>query len=137
MARFVRFPGLAGSFAATLDDNLVDADTAHMFQSIGDWQFSTVPAVQQALAAAFSGFAARATATADDQTVQIGPGVNRVTAMNVPAVEGDQLHISISLANSANVGLRIFARYNDSSDVELGTSSDSGTINTAAGTVRL
>ena len=39
MARFVTFPGTAGSIATTEDTNLMfDADTAHLQQSIGQWR---------------------------------------------------------------------------------------------------
>ncbi len=35
---FVKFPGLAGNYISTPDVNLLDADTAHLQQSIGSWK---------------------------------------------------------------------------------------------------
>ncbi len=34
---FVKFPGTAGNYISTADVNLLDADTAHIFQSVGAW----------------------------------------------------------------------------------------------------
>ena len=37
MARFVTFPGTAGSYASTDPNNVIDADTSHLQQSLGTW----------------------------------------------------------------------------------------------------
>jgi len=37
MARFVEFPGEADSYVATDDVNLLDADSAHLQQGVGQW----------------------------------------------------------------------------------------------------
>jgi len=35
---YVTFPGLAGNYISTPDTNILDADSAHCYQSIGNWQ---------------------------------------------------------------------------------------------------
>ena len=52
---FVTFPGTAGNYVSTDDVNLLDADTAHTYQSNGQWKYTTV--TPQPLA--FSGYSAK------------------------------------------------------------------------------
>ena len=52
MARFVKFPGLAGSFADTPDVNILDADTSHLVQGQGFYPTFQTPAAK---AEAFGG----------------------------------------------------------------------------------
>jgi hypothetical protein len=57
---YVTFPGLAGNYADTPDVNLLDADTAHLYQSVGLWYDRTtnnfgVPVRVNDAASEFSG----------------------------------------------------------------------------------
>lgn len=46
MARFVKFPGVAGSYADTPDVNLLTADEAHFIQGVGGWTVGAVSTEQ-------------------------------------------------------------------------------------------
>jgi len=58
MARFVTFPGTSGAYVSTDDVNLLDADTAHLVQSEGEWDAGGAVTID---AAAFGGFALQRT----------------------------------------------------------------------------
>ncbi len=50
MGQRVRFPGVAGNYLETEDINLLDADTAHMQQSVGQWAGGTTGGLPELVA---------------------------------------------------------------------------------------
>ena len=107
MARFVTFPGISGSYASTDDVNILDADTSHLFQSIGDWSAFTGTPPIEAVAdpqATFSGMALKLA------TITLGSPATRIRTNSglsgFPVQENTAYTISyLFWSNAASSGL--------------------------------
>lgn len=56
MSRYVTFPGVAGSYASTEDNNVLDGDTGNLVQSIGQWHAWSAGVTNLALTPSGLGF---------------------------------------------------------------------------------
>ena len=108
MARFVSFPGTAGSYASTDDVNLLDADTAHMQQSIGRWTAESgalTPEQSQAMTPIFG------TSHASAEAFSTVPRVNSGSPGNyTPATPGTTYSTSAYMAKGAGATAGLSAR---------------------------
>jgi hypothetical protein len=112
---FVTFPGLAGNYASTQDVNLLDADTAHTFQSVGNWTSNNRAQDWQVVdePGGFSGKAVRWFATTTGASTELqnaGVGVSNpvavpdgtVTASVLVKPSVDNVLLTLGLANGTN-----------------------------------
>ena len=105
MARFVKFPGVAGSFVDTPDVNLVDADTAHLLQSIGGWSNpSNAVGTTPASPLAFGNLR---------RVVCDGVGVssNQVNSADVPASTEVTVAMTVTATDAARLGGIVIGSY--------------------------
>lgn len=147
---FVTFPGDAGVFHERADTNLLDADTAHLFQALGHWgPIGSLTEAELADASVFGGKVWRAERTGGVGTVEWRAGSG--AADNIPVIASTQYWFAIKFRKSENLDAQFLARtydsggglldsalpYTDTDAPQADMKTVSGTFTTPATAVRL
>lgn len=125
---FQTFPGTSGFYASCSDVNLLDADTAHLEQSIGEWAVvvgSSSIIQSQALTPIFGNYHGAYTATEATSSIFTGNG-----AAATPVSAATEYTWSVYVAGAANAAATVEVRmtYFDSGGSDNGNSGYSAAV---------